>query len=102
MEYKPCPLQLNDISLPEDIQEIIEQIAEDVHETWAQRRMKEGWRYGQDFDRKEKTHPCLVPYDQLPETEKDYDRHTALQTIRCLLHYGYQITKNTAEEGMIL
>ena len=71
MEYKPCPLQLNDISLPEDIQEIIEQIAEDVHETWAQSRMKEGWRYGQDFDRKEKTHPCLVPYDQTYRTADD-------------------------------
>lgn len=101
MDYVPRPKQFNDIPLSEDIQAIMEQIAEDVHEMWAKNRVDEGWRYGDVYDGASRLHPCLIPYDQLPESEKDYDRKTAKHTIQFLLHAGFQITLTNKQEEKI-
>ncbi|MCR5162371.1 MAG: hypothetical protein K6C06_11425, partial [Lachnospiraceae bacterium] len=39
------------------------------------------------------TTPCLVPYDELPEREKDYDRMTAMETLKLIIKLGYEIKK---------
>lgn len=93
MTYEPNPRDLSEIQLPARLQDVVELIAADVHETWAQQRKLEGWRFGTVLDAGEKTHPRMVPYDQLPESERDVDRATVLKTIRMLLWLGYQIEK---------
>ena len=55
--------------------------------------MAQGWRYGHDRDDSRKEHPCLVPYEELPESEKVFDRNTAMGTLKVLLALGYHITK---------
>ena len=42
---------------------------------------------------KRKTTPLLIPYDELPESEKEYDRNTALETLKLILKMGYRIEK---------
>jgi hypothetical protein len=91
--YIPKPISTEDIELAKDILELSEQIAENVHEVWAASRMSEGWTYGQERNDELKQHPCLIPYDELPETEKDYDRNTAMQTLKLIQKLGYKITK---------
>ena len=91
--YKPEPLNLDKVSLPESLTPLMEEIAKNVHENWAQLRISEGWVYGEKRDSDKKTTPCLVPYDELPENEKDYDRRTAEQTIKAIIALGYTITK---------
>lgn len=91
--YIPQPISTEDIELSKDILELSEQIAENVHEVWAASRMSEGWTYGQERNDELKQHPCLIPYDELPETEKDYDRNTAMQTLKLIQKLGYKITK---------
>lgn len=71
----------------------LEQIAENVHNAWAQERLRQGWRYGSIYDRTDKTHPSLIPYGDLTELEKQVDRETALQVIRILIRLGYRIEK---------
>ena len=46
----------------------------DQHEAWMAFKLKDGWVYGETKDEDKKTHPCLVPYDQLPLDQqfKDY------------------------------
>ena len=39
------------------------------------------------------THPCLVPYDELPESEKDYDRATSQETLKLIMKLGFDISK---------
>jgi len=73
--------------------ELTEQIAENVHENWALGRIKEGWVYGEERNDALKTTPCMVPYDQLPETEKEYDRKTALETLKLIIALGYTVQK---------
>ena len=91
--YTPKPINTDGVVLPDHLLELTEQIAENVHENWAQGRIREGWSYGEERDDVAKTTPCLVPYDQLPEIEKEYDRATALQTLKLIVTLGYRIEK---------
>lgn len=91
--YQPHPLATDDIELSPSILEMTEKLAENIHEVWAQNRISEGWRYGPQRDDAKKEHPSLVPYDQLSESEKAYDRSTALQTLKTMIALGYSIEK---------
>lgn len=91
--YTPAPLDTRDIELPKELDELIEEMARNVHEVWAQGRIAEGWTYGEQRDDKQKTHPCLVPYEELPDAEREYDRQTAVQTLKLILKLGFKIHK---------
>jgi ryanodine receptor 2 len=75
------------------LEELLEQLARNVHDRWALQRLDEGWRLGEQRDDLRKLHPCLVAYEKLPESEKDYDRSTAVETIKAIIALGYQINK---------
>ncbi len=79
--------------MPAELLELSELIAKNVHEVWAQGRMAEGWTYGPVRDDARRETPCMVPYEELPESEKEYDRNTALETLRLIVSLGYDIVK---------
>lgn len=89
--YTPNPIKTDDIILSEELTELTEKIAENVHDVWAEGRIKEGWTYGEKRNDDTKTTPCLVPYSELPDSEKEYDRNTALGTLRLIIKLGYKI-----------
>lgn len=91
--YMPKPMDTSDVILSEDMLALTEKIAENVHEVWAEGRMKEGWSYGAVRDDAKKETPCLVPYNDLPEMEKEYDRNTALETIKLIIKLGYDVKR---------
>ena len=91
--YTPKPVDTSAVVLSEDLLELTEKIAGNVHEVWAVGRIKEGWIYGEVRDDSKKTTPCLVPYDELSDNEKEYDRNTALETIRLIISLGYEVKK---------
>lgn len=91
--YIPQPMDTTDVQLPEDLTPLIEQMAKNVHEVWAQSRMEQGWTYGEERNDALKHHPCLLPYEELPEIEKAYDRDTALGTLKLISKLGFRITK---------
>ena len=91
--YTPHPIDTSNITLPADLLALTERIAANVHDVWAQSRINEGWTYGPVRDDKTRQTPCLVPYDQLPEEEKEYDRNTALNTLRLIVKLGYDLVK---------
>lgn len=91
--YTPKPIDLSDVELTEDLNELREAIAENAHEIWAENRQAEGWTYGPQRDDQLKQTPDMVPYSQLPEGEKEYDREMAMKTIKLLKKLGYDIVK---------
>lgn len=91
--YVPQPLDTSDIQLPEELNALIEQISKNVHEVWAQSRIEQGWTYGEERSDTLKQHPCLIPYEELPEIEKDYDRDTAIGTLKLIRKLGFRIEK---------
>ncbi len=89
----PRPADTSEVRLPEELLPLIEEMARNVHEIWAQNRMNEGWTYGVRRDDNAKKHPCLVPYEELPESEKEYDRATSQETLKLILKSGFEISK---------
>jgi ryanodine receptor 2 len=89
--YIPDPIQTESFDLPPHLSELLERLAENIHENWAKRRLDEGWIYGDQRNDQKKQHPCLVPYPQLPEEEKAYDRLIAEETVRAIMALGFSI-----------
>lgn len=92
-KYEPHPYDTSGVELSDELLRLTERIAENVHEVWAAGRLAEGWVYGETRDDAKKQTPCLVPYDALPENEKEFDRNTAMNTLRLVIALGYKITK---------
>jgi len=91
MTYKPTPIDSSAVSLSPELRELCEQLAANAHDLWAAQRLADGWSYGVSRDDVNKQHPCLVPYDQLPDAEKEYDRNVVLGTLKAILSLGYTI-----------
>jgi RyR domain len=91
--YQPRPVDNSAIELPAELLELTERLAENAHDHWAKRRIAEGWRWGATRDDAAKRHPCLVPYAELPDSEKQYDRDTAMETLRAIVTLGYRIER---------
>ena len=96
--YIPKPIDVSDVKLDKDLTELREAIAENAHEIWAENRQKEGWTYGPQRNDELKLHPDMIPYSQLPEGEKDYDREMAMQTLKLIQKLGYDIVKREDTE----
>ena len=92
-KYVPQPMDTSDVQLPEELNDLIEQMSKNVHEVWAKNRMDQGWTYGPERSDILKQHPCLIPYEDLPEIEKAYDRDTALSTLKLISRLGFEIKK---------
>lgn len=91
--YIPNPINTESIELSDDLKQLTEKLAENTHDVWAKQRMSEGWIYGESRNDSDKTTPCLVPYSELPESEKEYDRNTAISAIKLIIAMGYKIEK---------
>ena len=91
--YTPKPLDLSKVQLPDELNELVELMAKNVHEVWAKSRIEQGWTYGPVRDDAKRNSPCLVPYEELPEIEKDYDRNTALETLKLIMSVGFEIRR---------
>jgi ryanodine receptor 2 len=93
-KYIPQPMDTSAVELPEELTSLVEQMAKNVHDVWAQGRINAGWTYGAVRDDAKKTHPCLVPYDELPESEKEYDRNSSVETLKLIMKSGFKIIRN--------
>lgn len=92
-QYIPAPINTEDVELSCEMRELIERLAKNTHDVWAAQRFKDLWVYGPNRDDDRKTHPCLVAYEELPESEKVYDRVVAEQMVKAMLAMGYQISR---------
>jgi hypothetical protein len=90
--YVPKPIETSDVELPVGLQALMEKLAENAHEVWAAQRVAQGWSHGLARDDAAKKHPCLVPYADLPESEKEYDRAAAREALKVILKLGCTIT----------
>ena len=94
--FIPNPMDTSDVVLPQELLELGETIARHVHDVWSQNRIHEGWTYGPELKDALLQTTCLVPYEQLSEEEKAYDRNTAFSTLKLICKLGYKIVKNEA------
>lgn len=90
-KYTPQPIDTTGVELSEELKQLVEQMSKNVHEVWAETRIKQGWTYGEQRNDELKTHPCLVPYEDLSEEEKEYDRNTSIGTLKLIIKLGFRI-----------
>ena len=98
MAYIPNPIDTSHIELDAQILQLAELLAKNAHEVWATERIAQGWKYGPARRDDTKEHPCLIPYEDLPESEKVYDRNTAMETLKAIVAMGYEIRFDRSEE----
>ena len=91
--YSPQFVDLEHVELLNGFDELREAIAENAHNTWAMERQSEGWTYGYKRDDAKLETPDMVPYPQLPESEKQYDRIMAEKTLKLFIALGYKVEK---------
>ena len=99
MQYQPNPIDVADVELPASLLTLAEMLAENVHDTWAASRIREGWTWGPERNDAMKKNPCLVPYAELPESEKTYDRDTAISTLKLIRKMGFDIVASVKHEA---
>lgn len=91
--YLPHPIDITNITLPNELEPLVEQMSKNVHEVWAATRISQGWKYGKERNDELKTHPCLIPYEELPEEEKEFDHNTSIGTLKLIMKLGFKIVK---------
>ena len=91
--FEPTPIDTTAVDLPVEIDDLIERLSEHNHNVWSRGRLDAGWSLGPQRDDAKKQHPCLVPYDELPESEKEVDRHTATEVLKAIVALGFRIEK---------
>ena len=93
MAYSPKPIDTSKVKLAGDLLKLTERLAENAHDIWAKLRIEQGWTYGPKRDDATKKHPDLIPYADLPDSEKQYDRNAAMETLKAIIALGYGIEK---------
>jgi len=101
VKYDPTPIDTSHIAIPVELEALTEKLAENAHDNWAKQRMKDGWTYGPVRDDKARKHPDLIPYAELPESEKEYDRKAAMETLKAILSLGYRIGNPKGRTGKV-
>ena len=91
--YIPKPIDTSDIELSEELLELTEEMAKNVHDVWSAGRIAQGWTWGPKRDDEKTENPCLDPYEELPESEKEYDRNTSIETLKVILSLGFKIER---------
>ena len=93
-KYIPNPVDTEQNQLPKELEYLVEEMAKNVHEVWSKTRIEQGWTYGEKRDDVLKQHPCLIPYEELPEEEKVYDRNSSVETLKLIMKLGFKISKD--------
>jgi hypothetical protein len=91
--YQPKPIDTGGVELPGDLEPLIEKLAAHNHDIWALGRIGEGWTWGSQRNDQSKEHPDLVPYEELTESEKQYDRNSVVEVLKAIVALGYQVKK---------
>jgi hypothetical protein len=86
-------IDTSDICLDDDLNVLVDFLAKNTHDNWANERIKMGWKFGDKRDDRRKEHPCLVPYEELPESEKEHDRIAVKELLKTLILLGFRIEK---------
>ena len=91
MSCQPAPLDTTAVTLPPEVVALTELLARNAHDVSARQRLRDGWTWGPQRDDARKQHPALVPYEELSESEREYDRQVAMETVKTIVVLGYRI-----------
>jgi hypothetical protein len=90
-------IDTSNVQLDSGITALTEVLARHIHHVWVRERGINGWVYGPKRNDDRREHPCMVSYERLPESEREYDRRMALEALRAMIALGYRINRPTSD-----
>jgi hypothetical protein len=97
--YVPRPIETDGIELDGGMLQLLEALARNAHDAWAAQRLADGWTWGAARSDERKEHPGLVTYEELSESEKEYDRILVRTTLRAIVALGYRVVDSGADRA---
>lgn len=91
--YIPTPVSIDDVKVNTELMQLMEKLAKNKHETWVAHCLEEGWVLGPERSAIVRTHPCLRPYEELSNEDKEVDRAAILDLLKTMIKLGYKIEK---------
>lgn len=93
MQCVPCLFNTDTVALSDEIRQLTEELARNTHDSWAKQRLTDGGALDSAATTSRKSLLVLLPYEQLPESEKEYDRNAAMLALKAIVALGYRIEK---------
>lgn len=90
--FRHEPLTTDHTTLCWEMMMLVDLLAENSHEVWADGYVKNGWKHGNYFDAAEKLHPSLKPYMTLDEQEKNLNREAVTSVLKACICLGYRVS----------
>ncbi len=87
------PIDTSAVALSNELQRLIPLLARNTHDVWQRQRQADGWSYGPRRDDDAKQHPGLVGFDDLPESEREYDIAVVTEVLKVMVALGYRVEK---------
>lgn len=78
--------------------ELLERLAEAAHNVYCAGKARDGWKFGANKSEKDKTHPLLVTYQELPEMYRESNRATVRNIPKKLARAGYVMMPSRSNE----
>ena len=78
---------------------IAEDLAKMEHDRWVRDKERDGWRYGPERNDEQKLHPLMVPWEELPDEQRDKDRNPMRELPRILGRVGLQIERGPLRDS---
>jgi class 3 adenylate cyclase len=75
----------------------VEELSIREHDRWMKDRQLHGWTYAPERDNARKKHPCLIPWEELSDLEKEKDRDTIRNLPRLIEKAGFRVRKSTTQ-----
>ncbi len=85
----------------EDYLTLCAEFSKSQHEDWVRDHAKDGWRYGSEVNPKEKTHPLMRSWDQLPDRYKKIDTEVPQKLLDMLTRHGYAVVQQTDLDAVL-
>jgi hypothetical protein len=96
--WTPSPSDTSAVELPAELLPLVERLAENAHDNWADLKLSQGWQWGVATEPAAKRHHLLVPYSELSEEDKEPDRRLAVQTLKLVLCLGFEIVQKPLDD----
>eukprot|EP01135_Chromosphaera_perkinsii_P010510 Nk52_evm20s2152 gene=Nk52_evmTU20s2152 len=97
--FCPIPLSSEGLELPNDMEEMVDKLAENSHNTELEAKKRDGWCFSFKDDDQRKYMTALVPYHELDEGRKDIYRGPLRETIQVIISVGFKIRRFDVIDG---
>ena len=89
--YTPMPIVTDQVQLTNELNTLVQKFSEHYHDSWAQRKLENGWTFAEHRNNDQKKHDRLKPYGILDNFQKETYREPIRFALKAMIALGWQI-----------